>query len=291
VKRICEGFGEGRLDAALAEFADDFTEEWPGSPDMPSIKSKAELKQTWEKLRIAFPDGKMAAARVLVDGDTVVAQMVFTGTHKGSFQGYAATGKPVGNEVLRIIKMADGKVKSARTYGDGLAILTQIGAIRGMPAAPVPKLPTALEVVTGPGTPANADVLKGVYASFATQDLAGYADRVTPETVYHDLAEGKTYTGVEANKQALMSWKTAFPIVKLDKAEFLTIGPYVIGESMLRAVHQGRLGPIKPTGKVVVMHGADVARLVDGKIAEGWGYADQAEVLRQLGVLPAPKDK
>lgn len=289
IQRICQDFSDGRLDDALAGFADDFTEEWPGSPEQPPIHGKAELKQAWQDLKIAFPDAKVAVARLMLDGDTVVAQMVFTGTHKGPFLGHAASGKAVGFPLLRILKIADGKVKSARTYGNAVAVLAQIGAIKGMPVAPVPKLPTEVDVVSAPGSAANADVMKGVYSSFGTADLAGYADRMTPDTVYHDLAQGRTWTGIEANKAALMAWKAAFPEVKLDKVEFTAIGPYVIGEPTLRAVHKGALGSIKPTGKVVTMHGADVVRLVDGKVAEGWGYADEAEVLRQLGVMPAPR--
>ncbi len=283
--RITEAFNTGRLDDALADFADDFTQTWPGSPLMAPVRNKADLKQAWTLLRAAFPDGRLATRRLFVDGDTWVAQGVFTGTHKGPFLGVAASGKRVGHEVLHIFKWQDGKLKSARTYGNFAALLAQMGALH-MTRPALPAQPLQLDLVLGAGMPANADVLKGVYASFATTDLAGYADRVTPDTVYHDFAEGKEYKGVEDNRSALFGWKQAFPDLKMDRTEFITIGPYVIGESEFRATHKGLLGPIKPTGKRVKMHGADVVRVVDGKIAEGWGYSDPGEVLGQLGLLP-----
>jgi predicted ester cyclase len=64
----------------------------------------------------AFPDYHWELQQRLVDGDTVVARLVGRGTHTGTFDGIAPTGRRIATQELVIYRFADGKI--VRCWGD-----------------------------------------------------------------------------------------------------------------------------------------------------------------------------
>jgi predicted ester cyclase len=59
----------------------------------------------------------------------------------------------------------------------------------------------------------------------------------------------------------------------------------------LTGAHRGNLFGIAPTGKKIDVHEVAFLRFVNGRIADGWFMADEAGLLKQLGVpLPPRKD-
>jgi steroid delta-isomerase-like uncharacterized protein len=55
------------------------------------------------------------------------------------------------------------------------------------------------------------------------------------------------------------------------------------------ATHTGPTMGMPATGKAVRVTGVNVARFVDGKIAESWFNFDMLSLLQQLGAIPAPE--
>jgi predicted ester cyclase len=58
--------------------------------------------------------------------------------------------------------------------------------------------------------------------------------------------------------------------------------------NLTTGTNKGDMGPMKATGKAVTTHGADLLHVVGGKIVEGFGYGDEAEMMQQMGMMPAP---
>src|SRR5262245_30708113 len=59
----------------------------------------------------------------------------------------------------------------------------------------------------------------------------------------------------------------------------------------LTGTHKGNLFGIPPTGRKIDVYELGILRVANGKIAEAWFMADEAGLLRQLGVpLPPRKD-
>jgi steroid delta-isomerase-like uncharacterized protein len=56
----------------------------------------------------------------------------------------------------------------------------------------------------------------------------------------------------------------------------------------LAGTHRGPFAGVPATGKRVTLSGITLFRLVDGRLAEGWGCADLFGFLQQLGALPTP---
>ena len=55
------------------------------------------------------------------------------------------------------------------------------------------------------------------------------------------------------------------------------------------ATNTGPVMGMPPTGKLVHVTGVNVARFVEGKIAESWFNFDMLTLLQQLGAIPTPE--
>lgn len=80
-------------------------------------------------LQTAFPDLHYTLDDVLAEGDQVAVRWHWTGTHKGAFRAFPATGKAVSNTGAGLFRLKDGKVVAAILETDRLGFLEQIGAV------------------------------------------------------------------------------------------------------------------------------------------------------------------
>ena len=127
MKRLYELISAGDIDGFGEHVADEFVEhdETPGFEP-----SKEGVVQMFRMYRAAFPDLRMEAEDVLVDGDKVVARARATGTHLGEFMGMPATGKRVDIQLIDIIRFGDdGLAHEHWGVSDTLGLLQQLGAI------------------------------------------------------------------------------------------------------------------------------------------------------------------
>jgi steroid delta-isomerase-like uncharacterized protein len=127
MRRLYELLSAGDIDGFGDQVADDFVEH----EDNPGFeRSKEGVTRMFRMYRAAFPDLRMEAEDVLVDGDKVVARVRVTGTHQGEFMGMPATGKSVAIQLIDIIRFGeDGLVHEHWGVTDALAMMQQLGAI------------------------------------------------------------------------------------------------------------------------------------------------------------------
>ena len=78
-------------------------------------------------MRKAFPDMKLAVEKMVADDDSIAFAYTLTGTHKGDFNGVAATGNTVEASGLQISKFENGKMVERWGSSDELGILKQLG--------------------------------------------------------------------------------------------------------------------------------------------------------------------
>ena len=76
----------------------------------------------------SFPDLVHNIENVMEEGDTVVLDIVCTGTHKGTFMGIDATDKKVSYRSVIFYDFVDGKISRTRGVYDQMGLLEQIGA-------------------------------------------------------------------------------------------------------------------------------------------------------------------
>lgn len=127
MRRLFALLSAGDVDGFGEHIGDDFVEheETPGFE-----RSKAGMIEMFRMYRAAFPDLRMEAEDVLVDGDKVVARVRATGTHQGEFMGMPATGKSVDVQLIDIIRFGDdGLAHEHWGVFDALGMMQQLGAI------------------------------------------------------------------------------------------------------------------------------------------------------------------
>ena len=86
-------------------------------------------------LRAAFPDWHSTQEVLIAEGDQVGEQWTGRGTHRGDFQGIAATGRHVVVPGFVLYRINSGKIKEFRGLFDGLSMLHQLGAMPAPQAA------------------------------------------------------------------------------------------------------------------------------------------------------------
>ena len=102
------------------------------NPDSPIAMTVDEMISGFDASLSAFPDARVSLGSVLADGDDVVFEMTWTGTHEGPLEmpdgsELPATGLTVSFPVAVVLETADGLIRRERQYYDNLGILDQLG--------------------------------------------------------------------------------------------------------------------------------------------------------------------
>lgn len=77
----------------------------------------------------AFPDAHITIDSCITEGDTVATRWSLTGTHQGTFQGIAPTGRPIRFHGIEYNRVSGGRFVEHWSMFDNLALLAQIGAL------------------------------------------------------------------------------------------------------------------------------------------------------------------
>ncbi len=118
-----------------ALYTDDVVYEAPGGA---RISGRADLLEKYfDALLTAAPDRESRNVVLFADGDTVVEEARYTGTHTGPWRSpngmeIPATGKSLDFPFVGVFEVDGGKISSIRLYYDQLEVLTQLGL---MPAS------------------------------------------------------------------------------------------------------------------------------------------------------------
>jgi predicted ester cyclase len=87
------------------------------------------LKDALRGLCAAFPDMHWKVQEQVAEGAKVVSRLEWTGTHRGTFLGVPATGRPVMIWAMVIDRLEGGKIKDARIIMDTLGLMIQLGVV------------------------------------------------------------------------------------------------------------------------------------------------------------------
>jgi steroid delta-isomerase-like uncharacterized protein len=100
-------------------------------PDAP--RGPASTKKFLPPLLAAFPDVHVTIEDMIAEGDKVVVRNTWHATHKGTWNGIQATGRPVTFSGIVIWRIANGKVTDRWASLDELGMMRQLGAIPARP--------------------------------------------------------------------------------------------------------------------------------------------------------------
>jgi predicted ester cyclase len=90
--------------------------------------------ETWAgQFLTAFADFRHIIADIIAEGDRVCVRGTDRGTHRGEFQGIAATGKEVAFSIMVVVRIENGKIAEMWAEGDMIGLLQQLG-VQALPA-------------------------------------------------------------------------------------------------------------------------------------------------------------
>jgi len=107
----------------------------PGAPAMRGLDPFNAFAQVFHQ---AFPDGQLHLDRAVEQGDTIIVEGRFTGTHTGPMVGPTGTIPPTGKSLelpfCDLFQARDGRIVAHRVYYDQVTFMTQLGLLQA-PAA------------------------------------------------------------------------------------------------------------------------------------------------------------
>ena len=135
----------------------------------------------------------------------------------------------------------------------------------------------------------NIKIAEQQIAALNAHDIDRYLQRVDSSYVGESETLPGPVHGPEGARQALNMLFTGFPDLRIEIEQLLASGNHVIARLRMTGTHKGNFAGIAPTNKSVSWQSCSVVELRDGKAIRNRVYADNASLLRQLGVLSLPK--
>ncbi len=99
------------------------------APGVPVALDGETTKQVVRMYGNSFPDLKHTVDEVIADGDNVAVRWTVRGTHRGEFQGIAATGNSITLSGITVHHVADLRLRETWLVYDNMELLQQIGAV------------------------------------------------------------------------------------------------------------------------------------------------------------------
>src|ERR1700730_2575034 len=134
VERGMKAFNAHDLEAVARDAAPDIVATAPGGVKLNGPQAVKEYNQTFIT---AFPDARVDAKKMIIQGRTVVVEGVFTGTNTGTLKtpmgDVPATGRKVSGEFIQIFEIDRGLVKRDHLMYDQVDLLTQLGFAPALP--------------------------------------------------------------------------------------------------------------------------------------------------------------
>jgi len=123
-EHLADNINSGDIDAAVQTFAENALDHDP-APGQGTGRDG--FKTFFTALTTAFPDAHIEPAHLVADEDHVSIAYTLTGTHKGDFEGIAATGKTIEVRGVQIGRFENAQIVERWGSSDELGILKQLG--------------------------------------------------------------------------------------------------------------------------------------------------------------------
>ena len=104
------------------------------------------------------------------------------------------------------------------------------------------------------------------------------------DVVIHITGMHEPVRGVEAWKEFMAVFLTAFPDAHFTMEDHVATGDRVAHRWSVRGTHTGPLGPTPPTGRAIAITGLIIDKMAEGKVVERWEQYDQPLMMQQLGL-------
>ncbi|MER6997733.1 ester cyclase [Streptomyces sp. NPDC000410] len=119
-----ETLESGDLDAGVEMLAEDFIANLPGAPD--PLHGREIWRLGAQSMLDGFPDLQIDVEDMFGVDDKVAVRVHLHGTHRGAFQGVAATGRPVSFRSIEIYRIEGDRIAEEWVAPDMISLMRQI---------------------------------------------------------------------------------------------------------------------------------------------------------------------
>jgi predicted ester cyclase len=291
-----EHLSAGKLD----DFKKDcITAQFLGHPvDDVEHKGADAVMAEFAKMRAAFSDMKSLPQLVFVNGRTILAIGMMTGTHDGPMKTPMGDIEPTKKKIStlffhKLIIDDENKATEEWWFGDPATLVGQLGKLpKGTPFRPPTEkgfegAPIVIVAADDAKEKANLEAITKFNEAFNAHKPEDEIAVFTDDAIESDQASPTDTKGKKAIAPGLEVFHTAFPDGKI-AVDVAAVGDYVIQHGNFTGTHKGPLDKIKPTNAKVTMGFAEVFEMKDGKIAKLWRFRNGLALATQLGLMKEP---
>ncbi|MDA1189168.1 MAG: ester cyclase [Chloroflexi bacterium] len=112
-------------------------------------------------------------------------------------------------------------------------------------------------------------------------NLNAISKYIAPEYIHH-LPSGDDLVGIDGMRQAVITYRNTFKDVNIEIHDMVGEGDRVATRLTVSGTHAGEFLGVPATGKRIKLYVIAIDRFANGKIAEGWEFADLAGLKEQL---------
>jgi predicted ester cyclase len=114
------GWQNGDLATIDRVFAPEHVLHWNDREPVDQHRTTGEVKQIVKEFRQEVPDLKVTIDQLVAEGDRVVVQVTFEGTHTGQYETYAPTHKRIRFTDMQILRFSGEKIVESSLPAGGL---------------------------------------------------------------------------------------------------------------------------------------------------------------------------
>ena len=138
----------------------------------------------------------------------------------------------------------------------------------------------------------NKAIVRRLFAELWNNGNLSVADEIfSPNYAHFDPSTPDFGRGPDSEKRRVALYRGAFPDLHVTIEEVIAEGETVMTRWSCRGTHKSDFNGLAPTGKHITITGVTVARVSNGKIAEGYVNWDALGLMQQLGVIPQLANK
>ena len=258
--------------------------------------TKSDMLAMMKDMKSSFSDMKFEPQMIFVNGRTVAAVALNTGTNTGPMKmgdhEMPKTDKKIGMMMFHRLKMDDtNKATDEWEISDMGTFMAQLGmGSKEMAGRPLMEkgmdgAPQIIVAANDDKEKANLAVVQKGNDAFNAHKVADMMAVMADDVVESDLADDKDHAGKAEVQKGTEMFVKAFPDGKVEAKEIWAAGDYVVMIARFTGTNDGPLGPMPKTGKKVDVELAEISQLKDGKIVKMWRFRDNMSFAQQLGLI------
>jgi steroid delta-isomerase-like uncharacterized protein len=133
----------------------------------------------------------------------------------------------------------------------------------------------------------NTQIVEAFTRAWDAGDIDAFGDYMADDILDHNPMPGLP-AGIEGTKMMSGMLLAAFPDMSADVHLMIEQEDRVARLRTIRGTHRGEFMGMPGTGRSIAVVVIDIVRIAGGKVVERWGLLDQAALMGQLGMMPAP---